>query len=586
MTPETDPAASEAGGNEWFREAIEAAGDAVYDWDLASGAIRWAGSGRALFGDEGFAAVPSAEALANRINVEDLPVRVKALADHFERDLPYDCEYRLRLADGNFCWVHDRGAKRRDGEGGPRRLVGTVRRISERKQNETQIERRVNFDELTGHYGTARLRDALEFAVGYATRYNTAGAYLVVGVDRLVQINNSFGYDVGDAVLVGVGRRLEQCIRSTDVIGRIGADRFGVVLNNCSPEQLTLAAERILNSVRGQPIMTPQTPVHVTVSVGGIGFPGVAGTAYELMLRAETALKEAKQQGRDCFIAFRRSDQQESIMRRGLTTANQVHMAMKENRLVFAYQPIVRSSDQRTEYFECLLRMRESNGDLVPAGAFIPVIEQLGLARSVDRHVLEMAVTDLESDPALKLAFNISGLTASDRAWLRTLIALLRGRPEMAERVVIEVTETAALHDIEETSRFISAVRDLGCRVALDDFGAGFTSFRHLRALAIDIVKIDGSFVRNLVDNVDNQLFIRNLLGLANAFNLTTVAECVETADEASFLIEEGVQYLQGYYFGRPALDRAANPATGLNPANTTAPAAGAPKSSVLRVAG
>jgi len=136
------------------------------------------------------------------------------------------------------------------------------------------------------------------------------------------------------------------------------------------------------------------------------------------------------------------------------------------------------------------------------------------------------------------------------------MLAMLRGKPEIAGRLIVEITETAALHDIEESARFVTALRDIGCRVAVDDFGAGFTSFRHLRALTADIVKIDGSFVRNLSDNVDNQLFIRNLLGLADAFGLETVAECVETADDAAFLVGEGVQYLQGYYFGRPSLER------------------------------
>ena len=133
--------------------------------------------------------------------------------------------------------------------------------------------------------------------------------------------------------------------------------------------------------------------------------------------------------------------------------------------------------------------------------------------------------------------------------------ALLKGRPEMAKRLIIEVTETSALIDIEESARFLQTIRELGCRVAVDDFGAGFTSFRHLKALTLDIVKIDGSFVKNLAGNVDNQLFIRNLLGLADTYGMETVAECVETQEDATFLIGEGVKYLQGYFFGRPSLE-------------------------------
>ncbi|MGH6629612.1 MAG: EAL domain-containing protein, partial [Burkholderiales bacterium] len=139
--------------------------------------------------------------------------------------------------------------------------------------------------------------------------------------------------------------------------------------------------------------------------------------------------------------------------------------------------------------------------------------------------------------------------------WLRNVVARLRDRPRIAARLIIEITETVALLDIAETARIIGILRDLGCRVALDDFGAGYTTFRHLKALTVDVVKIDGSFVRDLTNNAENQLFIRNLLSLARTFNLVTVAECVETERDAAILTNEGVDMLQGYYFGRPVMD-------------------------------
>jgi EAL domain-containing protein (putative c-di-GMP-specific phosphodiesterase class I) len=193
---------------------------------------------------------------------------------------------------------------------------------------------------------------------------------------------------------------------------------------------------------------------------------------------------------------------------------------------------------------------------LLAAGAFMPVVEQSGIMRLIDRHTLELAVRELVEHPQVKLAVNISGLTATDRSWLRCLVAMVKNRPEVARRLTIEITETVAIQDIEETARFVGAIRDLGCRVALDDFGAGYTSFRNLKALAVDCVKIDGSYVRGLADNVDNQLFIRTLLGLAEGFGLATVAECVETAADATHLTRRGVRFLQGYLFGRPTVER------------------------------
>jgi EAL domain-containing protein (putative c-di-GMP-specific phosphodiesterase class I) len=274
------------------------------------------------------------------------------------------------------------------------------------------------------------------------------------------------------------------------------------------------------------------------------------------MTRAESALAEAKRAGRNCFVPHHLSEEQRDQHRLGLALGERVHRAISEDRLVFAYQAIIDSGSGKVDYYECLLRMVAEDGSIISAGEFMPIIEQLGFIRTIDRYVLERAVTEVAAHPGICLGFNISGLTATDYSWLRAVTSMLKGKPEIARRLVIEITETAALHDIEETARFVGALRELGCRVALDDFGAGFTSLRHLQALAVDTVKLDGSFVRNLAQNYDNQLFVRHLLRLANGLGLDTVAECVETAREAAILRREGVRFMQGYHFAKPTIER------------------------------
>jgi diguanylate cyclase (GGDEF)-like protein len=540
---------------DWIRDAIEASGDVLYEWDIASDRIWWAGRPSDLLGSErAVEALDSGAAFNSRINPEDLPLRLKALSDHLNDGVPYDCEYRVRSDSGSFAWVHDRGAAQRSAQGEALRVVGTLRPVTARKQHEARLERLANFDELTGHLNKARLRDALEHALAYSLRYDVPGAFLVVGVDKLAWINNTFGYEVGDKVLIGVGRCLDACLRSCDIIGRIGADRFGVILGKCTDEQMARATDRILQSLRDTPIEIGDSPVHVTVSIGGIGFPKHPTSAYDVMTKAETSLKQAKREGRDRFCAYRPTDPQSEELRRSLDLASQVTQAMRDRRLLLAYQPIV-TQEGKPAFYECLLRLRELNGAVIPAGSFIAAVEELGLVRTVDRYVLEMAIDRLAETPDITLAINISGLTVSDASWLRSLRAMLIAKPELAQRLIVEITETAALHDIEESSRFITAVRDLGCRVAVDDFGAGFTSFSHLKALTIDIVKLDGSFIKGIDANPDNQLFVRNLLGLANAFGLETVAECVETAAEAAFVAAEGVTYQQGWFYAKPSLE-------------------------------
>jgi EAL domain-containing protein (putative c-di-GMP-specific phosphodiesterase class I) len=233
-----------------------------------------------------------------------------------------------------------------------------------------------------------------------------------------------------------------------------------------------------------------------------------------------------------------------------------VKAALRQDRLFFAFQPIVCAVTGEVDYFECLLRMRDEAGNTVPNAEFITTIEDLGLIGHIDRFVLEKAVQELGTHSGMRLGFNVSGLTACDRPWLRSLIALLRGRPDLARRLVVEITETAALYDIEESARFVDTLRQAGCRVALDDFGAGHTSLRHLQTLAVDTVKIDGSFVRNLADSAENRVFLRHLLGLTRGFGLSAVAECVERAEDAELLRAEGVGYLQGYHVGAPTVER------------------------------
>jgi diguanylate cyclase (GGDEF)-like protein len=537
---------------ERLRTAIEASGDIAYDWDLATDKVIWIGRSVDVFGIGNAVAPQTGDRYSGRINPEDLPVRMHALSEHFAGAASYDCEYRVRSADGEFQWVHDRGAVQFSASGTPMRLSGSLRLITERKHEEAQLERQANYDDLTGHFNKLRLREALDYALAYSQRYGQPGGFLAVGIDQLDKINTAFGCETGDRVLVEVAQRLDQALRTTDVIGRLGSDCFGVVLGYCSSEDAVMISERIIQSIRHTAIDASGTRVHVTVSIGVVFFPEQSKTCFDVITKAEGALLKAKSSGRDCVEAYRISEEQRRSYRANMELGEQVTEAMKDDRLVFAYQPIVDAATHEVSSYECLLRMYSPEGELIPAGEFVPVVERLGLMRTLDRRALDLTLQTLEMNPEITLAFNISGVTAADRGWLRTLIARLKDRSELASRLIVEITETAALHDLEDSARFVSIMRDLGCQVAIDDFGAGYTTFRHLKALTVDIVKIDGSFVRNLASNTENQLFIRNLLSLARAFNLVTVAECVETLEDAEILVREGVDQLQGYYFGKP----------------------------------
>ncbi len=553
------------------RTAIEASGDIAYDWDLATDALVLLGATAPVFGSDASHLPDSGEALNARVNAEDLPERMRTLSEHIAGRRDYDCEYRLR-GGGEEQWVHDRGSVEYATTGAPQRLRGVLRLITQRKQHEARLEYQANFDDLTGHFNKVRLREALDQALAQSLRYDQTGAFLVIGLDQMGMVNTAYGTEAGDAVLFEISQRLDGCLRSTDVIGRIGGDRFGVVVSCCSQEQAQVTAERILRAVRQAPVAIGGKEVHVTASASIVIFPLQSKTSFDVMTKGEGALFQAKSAGRDCIQWYEMSEEQRRGFQTSMDIGEQVKLALKEDRLCFAYQPIVDAASGEERLSECLLRMRDRNGEIVPAGSFVPVIEQLGLMRAIDHRGLDMAINDLEAYPTANLAVNISALTASDRSWLRALVARLKDQPGVARRLVIEITETAAMYDFEETARFVSTVRELGCKVAVDDFGAGYTTFRHLKSLTVDLVKIDGSFVRGILECPHNQLFIRNLLSLAQSLGLETVAECVETVEDAEYLRNEGVELLQGYYFGKPSFEPAWKTAAHKNEAGAAEP--------------
>lgn len=538
-----------------LRTAIRASGDVVYNWDLATDQIYFAGPVEDLFEADGLPVPASGEALQQRISPEDIPRRRRALSDHFAGSAAFDCEYRIRNGRGEFQWLHDRGAVEFSAAGTPARMAGVIRLVTQRKQQEERLLYLANFDDLTGHYNKLRLREALDHALTQSQRFAQPGVYMVVGVDHLERINNAYGYEAGDAVLVELGRRLDHCLRAADVIGRPSGDCFAALLSVCGEDKAQAAAERILQSVRDQPIVVGREKVHVTVSIGAVAFSSQSRTAVDAMIKAESALQQAKAAGRDCLRFFELSEAQRQDYRASMDIGDAVQEALKDNRILLAYQPVVDATSQRVRYFECLVRMYDRQGVLVPAARFVPAIEQLGLMRSIDNRVRDLAIAALERFPEVSLAINVSGLTATERSWQRGLVTRLKGRRDLASRLIVEITETTALMDIDETARFVSSLRALGCKVALDDFGAGFTTFHHLKALTVDVVKIDGSFIRAITGDKENQIFIRNLLALAATLGVSTVAECVETEEDANYLSAEGVSLLQGYYFGRPDID-------------------------------
>lgn len=535
-----------------FKQALAASGDLAYHWDLVANTVKWSGD-TAGFGLKFEAGVPvRAIEFLRCLNTDDVILRRRALHQHVNEGEPFDIEYAFWNSEGHATWINERGSVERLKDGTPARLVGTMRVVTARKQVEERLLYEAEHDLKTGVYNRAKLSEILDDLIKHNRAFDSRGLYITVGIDRFSIVNDAFGQEAGDTVLREVVSRLTAKPQIGDVIGRVGGDTFGIAIAQSKEENISDLIQRILRDVADEPVETPSGPVRVTVSVGCASFPVEKESATEVMAKADLALRQAKNAGRNTYSRYEEARDMAKADRELLAVADRVKRALAEKRLLLAYQPIVRASSNRVAHFECLLRMIDEEGRVVSAGAFMPAIEQMGLIKEIDELVLEMAAGVLATHEDLHLALNVSGLTACDGSWMDRMRSIARNHSDVPPRMQLEITETALLKDVEETAAFVREIREMGATVALDDFGAGYTSFKNLKSLPINVVKIDGSFIREVALEKENQKFVKAMVSLAHGLGMETVAECVETDHDASVLTAYGVDLLQGYFYGKP----------------------------------
>jgi diguanylate cyclase (GGDEF)-like protein len=552
-----------ATGNTLDTAAVLASvGEAPYQWQLNSDALTWGANADAVLMVDDPAAIVSGRLYARFLDPDNTQTRFDAVMNSDQRDsgkgVPYRIEYLLRpkLDDSHQLWVEDSGRWFAGPDGKPSFAHGVVRVINERRAREERLAYLSRFDGLTGEMNRWHLTDLLTKALEEATRFRSSCGFLIVAIDNLARINEAYGFEVADEVIGAVGQRIRAKMRGIDFLGRFSGNKFGIILKDCTPDDMATAADRFLEGVRDDVVQTSSGPVAVTVTIGGVAAPRHARTVPEIMARAQESLTAAKAKRLGSFLAYRPSVEREAQRRENVRSTDEIIAALNERRILIAFEPVVTATTREPAFSECLMRIRRSDGVLVPANSIIPVAERLGLVRMIDYRVLELVVAELRATPNLKASLNVSPSSTMDPDWWNALAARLRAHPGIAERLIIEITEMAAIHDIDDTRGFVTRIKDLGCRIAIDDFGAGNTSFRNLRNLGVDMVKIDGAFIQNVTRSSDDRVFVRTLIDLARGLGLATVAEWVQDEEAAALLAGWGCDYLQGELVGLPVLGR------------------------------
>ncbi len=477
-------------------------------------------------------------------------MRTRALGGELET---YVCEYRLRRDDGETHWVEERGGW--IGGGGERRLICVIRSLESQKQREERLAWLARNDELTGLLNRAHLRQCVDDWIDEHGRSGRKSAYILAGIDDLGAINADFGFDVADVVIVEIAERLKRALAPGDVIGRVAGTKFGILTQETDEESLRATCVKLLNLVRESVVDTKRGGVATSICVGAVELPDGAANSQQAMTRAEAALDQARRLGHSSWSTFSEKTDQISLRRRNSHMSDVILTALNERRIRTAFQPIVADLGEAPSKYECLIRMRDEEGREVPAPDFIPVAERLGLVHLLDRRVLELATNTLAACPNIHLAVNVSMETVKDAVWADGYLSHMRANKSLARRITVELTETQVVDAIDSSIEFVSEIKELGASFAIDDFGAGYTSFRNLKALDIDILKIDGSFVTGVASSRENQLFVRTLLDLARNFGMKTVAEWVDNEADAMLLKGLGVDYLQGFLLGKPEIN-------------------------------
>jgi diguanylate cyclase (GGDEF)-like protein len=438
----------------------------------------------------------------------------------------------------------------------PARAHGIVRIVTERHQREAELERLAYYDAHTGEMNRNRLVETLAATLDESIRFRTSCGFLLVAIDNLGQLNQAYGYSAADEAIVQVAKRIRSQMRSADHLGLFSGNKFGLILKNCTPEDLVVASERLLGSVRNDPIQTSAGTLAVTITIGGVTAPRHARSVDEILSRAQDALDSARSRRPGSFMPYQPNIERDAKREENVRATDEIVAALNERRITLAYEPVIEAGSRRNAFYECLMRVRRADGGFAHANEIIPVAERLGLVRLLDHRVLEMVVQELSAAPSLRASVNVSSASTTDPNWWNGLAGLLNAHTGVGERLIIEITETAVIRDIDEARGFVTRVKDLGCKIAIDDFGAGYTSFRNLRKLGVDIVKIDGAFIHNIARSEDDRAFAHTLIDLAHRLGLKAVAEWVKDEQAADMLRGWGCDYLQGELVGLASVER------------------------------
>ena len=476
---------------------------------------------------------------------------------NYEQGEQLDIEYRIITRTGAVRHVHELGQAVLDEHGKLVRTFGTLQDITERKRAEEQLSYQACHDDLTGLVNRREFERRTERLLSTIKQVKTEHALCYMDLDQFKVVNDTCGHAAGDEMLRQLSSLLQDTVRHRDTLARLGGDEFGLLMEHCSLDHAHRVAESLLKAVQDYQFIWEEHTFRVGVSIGLIAITEAVPNLSELLKHADAACYMAKDSGRNRIHVYHPDDAVMAQRYGEMQWVGRIYQALEEHRFCLYAQPIVPLDGSTDTHYELLLRMEDEKGQFITPGAFLPAAERYNLIAQLDAWVIENAFRLLAENPVfLKqiqfISINLSGQSLTKHDSLDFIISQLDAYGIEGEKICFEITETAAISNLSTASKFISTLKELGCRFALDNFGSGLSSFSYLKNLPVDYLKIDGMFVRDIVDDPIDHAMVKSINEIGQVMGMQTIAEFVENDEIKGMLREIGVNYAQGYGIGKP----------------------------------
>ena len=474
--------------------------------------------------------------------------------------------FKNKKKDGQYYWGNGLITPIRNEKGQITHFLAVQEDITEKMQTEEKVKYLASHDELTGILNRTCFMERLNEWLSHNKDYNQTGVLLLIDIDGFRLINDTYGHSTGDNVLRHVAVFLTTTLFEIDkhyigkyvresILGRLGGDEFAIFLLYRDEKKGMETAEEIRKRLEKSRFV--EVPGHVTTSIGVAIYPRDGSTAKELITRADASIYHAKELGHNRIHLYNTEDLVLEKIRSRMEWKGRIQKAIDEDRFVPWFQPVLVLKNNQVHHYEALARMRDTNGEVILPWSFVDTAETFGLITAIDRIIINKTLKTqsnlCKQGKVLSFSMNLSGKDLGDKEFLEFLKSAITETGADPRFLIFEITETAAIRDLDRAIKFIRELKAIGCSFALDDFGVGFTSFKYLREMEVDYIKIDGVFIRMLHETTNDHIFVKAIADVARGMGIKTIAEFVENNEIIKILKEYGVDYGQGYFIGKPS---------------------------------